>query len=130
MIESVKEMKDNSLLVVSKKEGENTFYMIYNEDCEEVFKSDSFTCSPNLACFLGLTHAVSLVQEGDYNNHIYCNNMTSLIWLEKKSVNASGTDKKTNLELLDCIDFLESIDFEINSYHFSWKKNNKFKQLA
>ena len=123
MIESVKEMKPMGLLIKASKTKDESFqYTIEDENEELVFGSTDLNCSANLTCFFGLCHALSILEDGEYEPHIHTNNMTALWWLKKKSVNSNIEDSELIEYINDSITYLENLEMEYEFYHYSWNK--------
>ena len=116
-------MKGNSLLVKALwRDKKDCKYIIEDVDGNIIFKSEKLQGSVNLACFLGLAHSVSLIQEEGYDPWIYCNNQTALTWMKSLKVNASSTDSYTDTYLKDSIEYIKEVEFKYECFHYSWNK--------
>ena len=126
MIKSVKEMKPLGLLVKAVGDGEEFKYLIEDENREVIQESYNLKCSANLTCFFGMCHAISIIEEGEYEPYIHTNNMTALWWLKKRNVNSNVEDSELKSDIEASINYLNELEMEYECLHLSWKKKKKF----
>lgn len=126
MIQKLSRMKSLGLMVTAYREGSGVHsYIIADENREQVFKSQPLEASANLACFLGLCHSISILEDGEYEPFIHTNNMTALYWLEKQEVNTNALEEETLEYVKDSLDYLKDTEMEYKYYHCSDKKKKK-----
>lgn len=82
----------------------------------------SMVSSANLSCFLGVCHAISILEDFEYEPYIHTNNMTALHWVKNKNVNTVIEDKEMVEYIKDSITYLNETDMDYQCFHYSWKK--------
>ncbi len=126
MIESVKEMKPKGLLVKAVGYGDEFKYIIEDENNEVIQESSLLKCSANLTCFFGMCHAISILEEGEYEPYIHTNNMTALWWIKKRNVNSNVEDPELISDIEVSINYLEELEMDYECLHLSWREKRKF----
>jgi len=123
MIPRVKNMDAGGLLVKCNKVSEKEFkYLVEDSEGEVLFTSKPLISSANLCNFLGVCHAISILEDGIHEPLIHTNNMTALWWVVKKHVNTVIEDEEMLEYINDSINYLNDLEMEYECLHYSWNK--------